>query len=439
MVLFCRIFLLLSFVSLLHATRWPCIKTYTHSFLSKKKATIFSRKRLQALQSQESVNVLFPQNDYFQHCYPHDLLENVYATARKQCSLKVRVLLAECDATTSTCWHFCSDKGFVVKALDDDGAKKRIKVAEFKLTIKKGTLFYNGKRLKHAVCLQPLSGYGSFNGTAYDGDFRIIPYNNSFLCINSVGLEDYITSVLKTESWPGWPLEVNKAFAIACRSYGAYQVLQAQRSKKPYHVKNSNAHQTYRGRHTTMILKDAVEQTRGTVLGFKGAPILAMFDSCCGGIIPAHIEDFDFHKVPYLARVYACTHCKESSLYAWQVAYEHTQFESFLQPYKHEFARLHDVHITKKDKAGLVTELKLKGQKKSVAISGKQLYSLLKEVKSFYFDVHKKSGSIIVTGRGFGHHIGLCKWGARQMVRDGWDYKSILHFYYPGTHFMRLL
>jgi stage II sporulation protein D len=174
------------------------------------------------------------------------------------------------------------------------------------------------------------------------------------------------------------------------------------------------------------------------VLGFKGTPILAMFDCCCGGVIPAHIADFDFDKVPYLARIYACTHCKESSLYSWQVSYEHAVFETFLNQYKHEIARLHDIHIVKKDKAGLVTEVKLKGPKKSTTISGKQLYSLLKDVKSFHFDVHKKLDKFVFTGRGFGHHIGLCQWGARQMVRDGWDYKSILRFYYPGTYFMHL-
>ena len=55
-----------------------------------------------------------------------------------------------------------------------------------------------------------------------------------------------------------------------------------------------------------------------------------MFDCCCGGIIPADIEDFDFYKVPYLARVYACTHCKESSLYQWQVSYDQATFEALL-------------------------------------------------------------------------------------------------------------
>ncbi|HEX4069304.1 MAG TPA: SpoIID/LytB domain-containing protein [Candidatus Babeliales bacterium] len=354
--------------------------------------------------------------------------------------MHVRVLLSKCDASSSAQWHFSSPQGFTVHAVagKDGKAKKIIKVKDFKVTVKRGFLFYKGKRLKHAVRLRPLCGHAELNGVAYDGDFCIMQYKDNYLCINHVELEDYITAVLKTESWPGWPLEVNKALAIACRSYGAHKVLEAQKNGRPYHLKNSNAHQTYKGKHDVSVLKTAVKETDGMVLGFKNKPILAMFDSCCGGIIPAHIDDFDFIKVPYLARSYACTHCKESSLYSWQVSYDHAMLNQLLQHYKSEISWLHDVHIVKKDKAGLVMQVQLKGQKAHTIVSGKKLYSALKEVKSFHFDVHKKAGKITFSGRGFGHHLGLCQWGARQMVRDGWDYKSILKFYYPGTQFMKL-
>src|SRR5258708_20226400 len=304
----------------IHAARWPWVISYSSCPLSKKKSVIQSRKTFEIFRKHNNIHSLFSEPDFHQ-LYSSHSLEDMYTNARKKCPFTVRVLLTECERNALAQWRFTSNKGFIVQAINaDDVSKKKIKVSEFVVKINRGTLFYNGKRLKHAVRLRPLSGYGEFNVVAYDGDFCIMPHKDSFLCINYVGLEDYITSVLKTESWPGWPLEVNKAFAIACRSYGAYQVLQAKRTKKPYHVKNSNAHQTYRGKHEVAMLKVAVEQTRGTVLGFKGMPILAMFDSCCGGIIPAHIADFDFNKVPYLARTYACTHCKESSLYSWQVS-----------------------------------------------------------------------------------------------------------------------
>lgn len=100
--------------------------------------------------------------------------------------------------------------------------------------------------------------------------------------------------------------------------------------------------------------------------------------------------------------------------------------------------RIKSCRISKKDAAGLVQEIELQTTKGKQTILVKQLYAALKEMKSFCFTLVCKSGKVTLTGKGYGHHVGLCQWGAREMVRQGWDYISILQFYYPGTSFMRL-
>ena len=373
-----------------------------------------------------------------------DFLQQTFKMVNdKNVSLTVRVLLAACDISENSTWKFFSKEGFLIKHAHD---KQKINYCNnVTIIIKKGSLFCNGKRLKGAIKLKPRLGYGTFNEKIYDGDFVFVPYKNTYLCINYVKLEDYIVSVLKTESWPGWPLEVNKVFAITCRSYVASKILEAKKMRQPYHVKNTNEHQTYQGKHDVAILKQAVELTRGIVLGFEQKPILAMFDSCCGGIIPAHIADVDFDKAPYLARNYACNYCKSCSLYSWKVDYKYMHFENIFKKNYKELQTLHDIAIIKKDKAGLVNEIALKGTKNNVIISGKKLYSMFKEIKSFRFNVtinrhtkDKQGWEVMFIGDGYGHHLGLCQWGARQMVRHGFDYKSILQFYYPNTYFMKL-
>ncbi|HSC25137.1 MAG TPA: SpoIID/LytB domain-containing protein [Candidatus Babeliales bacterium] len=419
----------------INAHRWPWVVTpSTSSIVSfNKKLVIRSHSYLCKSIISARINYLFPGEINFKSVSQQKNIS-------KKHSISVRVLLAECDSVSSAQWFFNSSDGFIVQFSNgNDGVvKKKIKIKECTISVKRGCLFYNGKRLKAAIHLRPISAHGACNGTLYDGDFLIIPYKSTVLCINKVDLEDYITAVLKTESWPGWPLEVNKVFAVACRSYVMFKILEAYRSSRPFHVKNTNVHQTYQGRHELPVLRAAVEQTRGIVLGFNGKPILAMFDCCCGGIIPAHIDDFDFSKAPYLARTYACTYCKEFALYSWQVLYEYAVFEQLIKQQQDNFTKLHEVCITKRDRAGLVTEVRFDGPKYNVAISGKKLYSMLKEVKSFYFDVSKKAGKVIFTGRGFGHHIGLCQWGAFRQVLNGSDFRSILRFYYPGVYFMRL-
>jgi stage II sporulation protein D len=108
--------------------------------------------------------------------------------------------------------------------------------------------------------------------------------------------------------------------------------------------------------------------------------------------------------------------------------------ERFLQSEQ----RLRELRVVKNDKAGLVEEIVLRSGRKSSTISGKKLYSLLDEVKSYCFTIRRRGSKLTISGRGYGHHMGLCQWGARQMVSDGWDYQSILQFYYPGTKRMKL-
>ena len=40
---------------------------------------------------------------------------------------------------------------------------------------------------------------------------------------------------------------------------------------------------------------------------------------------------------------------------------------------------------------------------------------------------------LVVSGRGFGHGMGLSQWGAERRARAGQGYRQILAFYYPGT------
>ena len=36
-------------------------------------------------------------------------------------------------------------------------------------------------------------------------------------------------------------------------------------------------------------------------------------------------------------------------------------------------------------------------------------------------------------GRGYGHGVGMCQWGAIGRARAGHDFRTILRTYYPGT------
>jgi stage II sporulation protein D len=164
-----------------------------------------------------------------------------------------------------------------------------------------------------------------------------------------------------------------------------------------------------------------------------------MFDACCGGVIPAKISaGYDFKGHPYLARTKACTHCKKYWIYDWKKELSKLEITEVLRKDNPNFQEITDIKVTKKDSAGLVTQVLVSTKKGNFYISGKKMYSLFPSIKSFCYTIKKKGRLYLFQGRGYGHHMGLCQWGSLGMVEDNWSYKKILQFYYPGTEFMQL-
>jgi stage II sporulation protein D len=366
--------------------------------------------------------------------------DDVQHEVPKEHSCKVRILLDEHEFQDSDEWIFECEEGFLVS--DELVPVRTAKYETPTLAIghARGALYINERRcIPKKLHIIPRNGKITVNDRTYQGSMIILPYEGSWLLINMIDLEEYIYSVLQTESWPGWPLEVNKAFAVTSRTYAIAMILRANTKKLPYHLRNTNVHQTYQGMHTNTELWRAVEKTRGIFIGHDNKPILAMFDACCGGIIPAHIKDFDFNKAPYLAREYPCTHCKRCKVFSWEATYDLAHLDKILKDEYPHMSKLKKLEVIKRDKAGLADKVALVGRKNKESITGRKLYSLLKEVKSYSYEIHMRNDTVHIKGTGYGHHLGLCQWGAREMVRDGADYRTILQFYYPGTCFMTLV
>lgn len=355
-------------------------------------------------------------------------------------SYKVRVLLADTMADNTFQWHVKTTDGVVFVDPERPTNKLTYKKNNLDITYKDGHWLINNKKFNTAkVCIIPQKSHLDFNDNSYAGAFLLTCQDKKLYLINIVDLEQYVYCVLRTESWPGWPLEVNKVFAIACRTYALHMITNYQLRKVPYHIKNSNVHQTYKGMHARNDLKEAVDETRGIFLAHNNKPIIAMFDICCGGIIPSLMQGIDFIKAPYLARNYACTHCKRCKVFNWKAQYSLGQLEKILKQEIKPLKRLKTVKINKKDKATLIEEVMFVGSSGWHPLSIKKMYSLLKDsVKSYCFSVAVQGQNVVFSGNGFGHHLGMCQWGAREMIRDGWKFDQVLNFYYPGTRFMRL-
>ena len=57
---------------------------------------------------------------------------------------------------------------------------------------------------------------------------------------------------------------------------------------------------------------------------------------------------------------------------------------------------------------------------------------------SIFFELELLDKEAVFSGRGMGHGVGLCQWGAKEMAQRGYGYRSILTHYYPGTALMQM-
>ncbi len=150
------------------------------------------------------------------------------------------------------------------------------------------------------------------------------------------------------------------------------------------------------------------------------------------------MEGIDFRQKPYLARTNECTFCKPCKIYSWKIEYSVQELKELLTDSDKKIDTIEKIAISKKDMAGVVHEILIKTAQDEHFFTGKEFYSLVSKIKSYCYDIEKIGKKIVIKGKGYGHHLGICQWGARNMVASGWDFQKILKFYYPGSVFMKL-
>jgi stage II sporulation protein D len=366
----------------------------------------------------------------------------------------IKVLLNEFDTTKQTIFNISAEKEILLHPYNSSEKKYLLKNPKLQLLIKNNELYGRTqkgpfRRTKHNdIKITSTANAVTIDNTQYYGSLSLtfIPKEKKLLLLNTLELENYVYSVLSAESYQTWPNEMQKVQAIASRTYAVHQMLEKRKNKKshPFDIKCTTFHQRYLGNHAFTHLRKAVDETKGLILTHKNNVALTMFDACCGGSVPAHIKGINFKKAPYLARKTPCHYCKNYALYKWRRIIPTQRFLSYLYKYK-PIARLlsperflRKIKIKERDKAGVVHEIKIE-QNKKLKISGKDLWmSMPNIIRSQNFSLEQRENSIIINGSGFGHQVGLCQRGARELIRRGWNAKDVLMFYYPGTTLSRL-
>jgi stage II sporulation protein D len=72
---------------------------------------------------------------------------------------------------------------------------------------------------------------------------------------------------------------------------------------------------------------------------------------------------------------------------------------------------------------------------KEIIISGKDFRSIVgpNRIRSNNYVIEMKGYYVDFLGKGWGHGVGLCQWGAKFMADQGYHFHQILKYYYPGV------
>ncbi|MBU1598713.1 SpoIID/LytB domain-containing protein [bacterium] len=274
-----------------------------------------------------------------------------------------------------------------------------------------------------------LDSYIKIGNRRYRGVFEIRRQGGGLLVINIVDLEEYLYGIIRREISTDWPLESIKAQAVLARTYA----LVNKKHKNEGFDLCSDVHcQVYGGLEAEdKIAILACSATSGEILLLNEEFAPVYYHACCGGLISDIRDVWGPPGLAYL-KSKVCPYCRPSPHYNWQCKLSYANIAEKLNIKK----------VTKVERAGQdrAREIIVHHEGRREAITANKFRNLFGSnlIKSTYFEIEETWDGIRLIGKGWGHGVGLCQWGAKGMASQGADYEEILSFYFPGCLIKRL-
>lgn len=299
----------------------------------------------------------------------------------------------------------------------------------------------------------------------YAGTLRFIVEGDKITAVNRIRLEDYLLSVISSEMKASAPLELLKAHAVISRSWVIARMRERAKALKSgdtqglqhihYDVCADDHCQRYQG--VSMTVGDdcrrAIDQSWGMLLSYQGELCDTRYSKCCGGKSEKYStcwEDTDF---PYLQSVEdSFCNCSDDSILStilndydletkdfhdWSYTISREELSKiFERKTGHKIGKIASIKALKRGDSGRICSLEVTGENGKVTIEKELAIRLaLSEdcLKSSAFDYHWESDKLVLSGKGWGHGVGLCQIGAAVMAAKGYDFREILSHYYLHT------
>jgi stage II sporulation protein D len=272
-----------------------------------------------------------------------------------------------------------------------------------------------------------------FNGREYPGTVELLRNGGGMSVINELPLEDYLAGVLRAEVGDRWPPEALRAQAIAARTYAAYHRLIA--AGKAYHLVASAAHQQYAGAvAASSPAWAAVRETSGQVLRWEGEVFPAFYHAESGGYTEDPRLVFAARNMPALKPV-VCPFSTGSPHYYWRLDLALADLGDALRRHGIDVGPVEAIEVAERTPSLRAAAVTLRGSRGAARLRGNDFRRIVgyDALKSTLFAVAVDGTVAHFAGRGYGHGVGLCQWGAKGMAEQGYTARQILEHYYPDT------
>jgi len=249
--------------------------------------------------------------------------------------------------------------------------------------------------------------------------------------------EEYTAAVVQGETSGNMPPEALRAIAVAARTYATHF---RERHKVEHFDFCDSTHCQFANLNVTPAVTAAVEQTRGELLWDHGKPLAAYYHQDCGGrtesaknVWPsAEQANSSSRDDPYCVR----------SSKPWRAEISHRELGAAMKSAGLRVPQQWDeIRILRRTPSGRAQTLTFGNEhsENDVPVAASSLRFAVGRsmgwsfLKSDLYDVASNGDHFVFTGRGTGHGVGLCQFGAAEMAREGKSYRDILAFYYPGA------
>ncbi|MEE1226988.1 MAG: SpoIID/LytB domain-containing protein [Bacteroidales bacterium] len=258
----------------------------------------------------------------------------------------------------------------------------------------------------------------------YEDGLEITSKNKSLFIINVVKTDNYIAGVVQSETWGATTnIDFFKVQAICCRNYLMNNL--EKHAEEGYNLCDGVHCQAYKTRANKKEVTEGAYKSKGEVIvDSQGNIIETLFHSNSGGET-VNAKDVWGKDVPYLVSV-------EDS---FSVGGKHYQWEKYIK-LKDWLNYFRNKGLNIKDKEiedALLTFSQESGRKTD--IMGIPLTTIRKDfdLKSTYFNVQKWGGEVKLTGKGYGHGVGMSQEGAIKMCEEGYEYWEVIEHYFKGV------